>query len=60
MPESFSKYFFAGKWGKTIIILTMSQNQNMGANGILKDRVSPKFRSLALINRTCYSRYLSN
>ena len=28
MLESFSRYFFAGKWGKTIIILTVSQNQN--------------------------------
>ena len=34
MPESFSKNFFADKWGKTIIILTISQNQNMGAHGI--------------------------
>ena len=34
MLESFSRYFFAGKWGKTIIILTLSQNQNMGAHGI--------------------------
>ena len=34
MLESFSWYFFAGKWGKTIIILTIIQNQNMGAHGI--------------------------
>ena len=42
MLESFSRYFFAGKWGKTIIILTISENQNMGAHGILKDKVSPE------------------
>ena len=34
MLESFSRYFICGKWGKTIIILTVSQNQSMGAHGI--------------------------
>ena len=34
MLESFSRYFFPGKWGKTIIILAISHNQNMEAHGI--------------------------
>ena len=34
MLESFSWYFFEGKWGITIIILTISKNQDMGAHGI--------------------------
>ena len=42
MPDSFARYFFAGKWGKTIIILTISQNQKYGSSRN-KDRVSPKF-----------------